>query len=85
MTRTESARLMSLSEAVAQKRLDLHLAKEMSIMAEKRFKDYLQEISDRDDPPAEKAIEPVIFDSLEKIDEFAKPEPAADVILDGKG
>jgi hypothetical protein len=57
----------------------------MAAMAEKRFKDYLQEIADRDDPPTEKAIEPVIFDYLEKIDEFAKPEPAADVILDGKG
>jgi len=85
MTRTESARLMSLSEAVAQKRLDLHLAKEMAATAEKRFKEYLQEISERDDPPAEKTIEPVIFDYLEKIDEFAKPETSTDVILDGKG
>ena len=83
MTRTESNRLKSLSEAVAQKRLDLHLAKEMAFMAEKRFSDYLQEIADRDDPPAVKPADPIIFDYLEKIDEY--PQPMPDVIVDGKG
>ncbi len=37
MTRTESARLKSLGEVYAQKKLELHLAKDMSVMAEKRF------------------------------------------------
>ena len=83
MTRTESNRLKSLSEAVAQKRLDLHLAKEMAFMAEKRFSDYLQEIADRDDPPPDPAppVEPII-DYLEKVDDYKFP---VDVMVDGKG
>ena len=85
MTRIESNRLKSLGEVFAQKRLELHLAKEMSIMAEKRFSDYLQEIADRDDPPDVKPADPnpIIFDYLEKINEY--PQPMPDVIVDGKG
>lgn len=92
MTRIESARLKSLGEAYAQKRLDLHLAKEMAFMAEKRFSDYLQEIADRDDPAApvvdntlfgqSEAVNKTTLDYLERIEDY---EPAADVILDGKG
>jgi hypothetical protein len=83
MTRTESARLKSYGEAYAQKKLELHLAKEMSTIAEKRFLDYLQEIADRDDPPPDPAppVEPII-DYLEKVDDYKFP---VDVMVDGKG
>ena len=85
MTRIESNRLKSLGEAYAQKKLELHLAKDMAVMAEQRFSTYLQEIADRDDPPpqAKKEAYPIIFDYLEKIDEFAQPElSSASVIVD---
>lgn len=83
MTRIESNRLKSLGEAYAQKKLELHLAKDMAAMAEKRFVDYLQEIADRDDPPPASAppFEPII-DYLEKVNDYKFP---VDVILDGKG
>lgn len=95
MTRTESACLKSLGEAYAQKKLDLHLAKYMAAMAEKRFVDYLQEIADRDDPPTVRPVDPEPkIDYLEEVVDFkfsdqakilAETVPAADVILDGKG
>ena len=83
MTRTESARLKSLGEVFAQKRLELHLAKNMAAMAEQRFCAYLQEIADRDDPPPAPppTIEPII-DYLEKVDDYKFP---VDVMVDRKG
>ena len=85
MTRTESNRLKSLSDAVVQKRIDLHLAKEMDRIAGERFISYLRELTDRDDPSSVKPADPnpIIFDYLEKIDEY--PQPMPDVIVDGKG
>ena len=83
MTRIESNRLKSLGEAYAQKKLELHLAKDMAVMAEQRFSTYLQEIADRDDPPPDPAppVEPII-DYLEKVDDYKFP---VDVMVDGKG
>ena len=86
MTRTESAHLSALAEAFAQKRLDLHFAKEMATMAEKRFKGFLQEIADRDDPPTVRAPDPEPkIDYLEEVADFKFEPTAANVILDEKG
>ena len=91
MTRIESNRLKSLGEAYAQKKLDLHLAKDMAAMAEKRFVDYLQEIADRDDPAPVRVPDPEPkINYLEEVVDFkfsdqGTIEPAADVIVDGKG